>query len=161
MTLYRPVHDSFERFCRARVYGEMEYTDLMNETLLVAYRRMEDLRNEQAFLAFLFSIAVRVLSTMNRKKRTERLEDKAERVCDSNTHGGEEAMAVDELHRALAKLPDEQREALILFEINGFSIREIMAIQGAGESAVKQRLRRGRASLRALLEDVPVMIERK
>lgn len=53
LKLYEPVHDRFERFCRARVYGEMEYTDLMNETLLLAFEKINSLKSEQAFFSFL------------------------------------------------------------------------------------------------------------
>jgi RNA polymerase sigma-70 factor (ECF subfamily) len=55
------------------------------------------------------------------------------------------------LYKALALLPDEQRECLVLFEITGFSIKEIMEIQNSSESAIKQRLKRGRAKLLEIL----------
>ena len=44
LTLYKPIHDRFERFCRARVFGNMEYQDLMNETLLVAFKKFNTLK---------------------------------------------------------------------------------------------------------------------
>ena len=69
LKLYEPVHDKFERFCRARVYGNMEYQDLMNETLLVAFEKMDSLKAEAAFLSFLFGISVRILSNNHRKKK--------------------------------------------------------------------------------------------
>jgi DNA-directed RNA polymerase specialized sigma24 family protein len=55
------------------------------------------------------------------------------------------------LYEALAQLPHEQRESIILFEISGFSIQEITVIQNASESAVKQRLKRGREKLMEIL----------
>ncbi|NNK80008.1 MAG: RNA polymerase sigma factor [Flavobacteriales bacterium] len=153
MELYAPIHESFERFCRARVYGEMDYGDLMNETLLIAFKKFEDLRNKQAFLAYLFTIAVRVLSSSNRKKKTERFHTGTETtVIDPNARTDRD-MEVEILHKALAQLPDAQRESLILFEINGFSIKEIAAIHEVRESSVKQRLRRGRIKLKELLMD--------
>ena len=51
------------------------------------------------------------------------------------------------LHQALALLPDAQREAVILFEISGFNLKEVAEIQEASLSAVKQRLKRGRERL--------------
>ena len=54
--LYEQVHEQFERFCRARVYGDMDYRELMNETLLVAWDKLDTLRDEQAFLGFLFGV---------------------------------------------------------------------------------------------------------
>ncbi len=55
------------------------------------------------------------------------------------------------LHKALSLLPEDQRECIILFEISGFSIKEIVEIQGVSESAVKQRLKRARAKLIEIL----------
>ena len=40
------------------------------------------------------------------------------------------------LHEALSRLPENQREAIVLFEISGFSIAEIADLQHAGISAV-------------------------
>ena len=78
LKLYKPIHDRFERFCRARVYGDMEFGDLMNETLLVAYEKLDTLKSEKAFLSFLFSISVRILANSHRKKKadTEQSQDK-------------------------------------------------------------------------------------
>jgi RNA polymerase sigma-70 factor (ECF subfamily) len=50
--------------------------------------------------------------------------------------------------RALAALSPDQREAVVLFEIEGFSVIEIAGLQGASPSAVKSRLARGRERLR-------------
>jgi RNA polymerase sigma-70 factor (ECF subfamily) len=55
------------------------------------------------------------------------------------------------LHQAVAQLSEDQRECIILFEISGFSIKEITHIQNASESAVKQRLKRGREKLIEIL----------
>ncbi len=153
LSLYEPVHDRFERFCRARVYGEMDHQDLMNETLLKAYEKFDTLRSKEAFLSFLFSISVRVLANTNRKKKeTTKLNQEAFIVKDKNSQTDKNA-EVFLLYRAMAKLSVEQKECLILFEITGFSIKEISEIQNTSESNVKQRLRRGRIRLRELLTE--------
>lgn len=53
--------------------------------------------------------------------------------------------------RAIAQLPAQQREALILFEYEELSLAEIAAIVGADAGAVKARLHRARANLRQTL----------
>ena len=58
LNLYQPVHDRFEKFCRARAYSEMPYEDLINESLLVAYDKLENLLNETSFLSFLIGISI-------------------------------------------------------------------------------------------------------
>lgn len=146
LQLYEPVHDRFARFCRARCYGEMEPEDLINESLLVAYRKMDELRSDEAFLSFLFSVSVRILANDKRKMRPERTQHIGELRLESRDNP-EQSADVHLLYKALSELPADQREALILFEISGFSIREVAEIQEVSEDAVKQRLRRGRIRL--------------
>ncbi|MEO9533212.1 MAG: RNA polymerase sigma factor [Crocinitomicaceae bacterium] len=154
LSLYKPVHERFERFCRARVYGEMEYADLMNETLMRAYEKFDTLKSKDAFLSFLFSISVRVLANTNRKRNeTTKLNHEAFIVSDHSNLADKNA-DVHLLYLALGKLPEDQKESIILFEITGFSIKEIAAIQKTSESNVKQRLRRGRLKLREVLSDI-------
>jgi len=58
------------------------------------------------------------------------------------------------LYEQLNKLDNITRECIILFEISGFSIKEIMTILNLGESAVKQRLSRGRKQLIVLMNSL-------
>lgn len=152
LELYEPIHDRFERFCRARVYGDMDFRDLINETLLVAFEKFETLRSKEAFLSFLFGISIRILSNHQKKKKEDRFhkEDRTHLIQDKSIDLQGNA-DVHYLHEALTQLSDDQRECIILFEISGFSIREIAEMQNASESAVKQRLKRGREKLTELL----------
>lgn len=151
LKLYEPIHDRFERFCRARVYGGMEYKDLMNESLLIAFEKLDTLKSEKAFLSFLIGISIRVLANNNKKKKEDSLA-KIEQLNHIESSAKTEADAeVYLLHEALNKIPVNQKEALILFEISGFSIKEVAKIQEASESAIKQRLKRGREKLTEIL----------
>lgn len=152
LRLYEPVHDRFERFCRARAYSQTDHRDVMHESLLVAYERLDSLRSEGAFFSFLVGICIRLLANGHRKMKPELgwdesfLESKAR-----STDNPEQATEVYLLHCALAQLSEDQRESILLFEIAGFSIKEIAIMHGVSESAVKQRLRRGRERLTQLL----------
>ncbi len=152
LQIYEPVHDRFERFCRARVYGDMDFKDLMNETLLLAFQKFDELRDKKAFLSFLFSISVRILANNGRKKKenSDLFETKSQNYSDSNSDTSADA-EVFMLHKALSHLNEDQRESIILFEISGMSIKEIALIQETSESNVKQRLRRGRDRLLKIL----------
>ena len=151
LSLYEPVHERFERFCRARVYGTMDFRDLMSETLLVAFSKFETLRSKEAFLSFLFGISVRILRNHHQKSKEKYLASDIPVAIEDRHAGPTEQADVVFLHQALAQLPDDQKEAIILFELSGFSIKEITEIQGASESAVKQRLKRGREKLTEIL----------
>ena len=152
LDLYEPIHDRFEGFCRARVYGNMEFRDLINESLLVAFERFDTLKSKEAFLSFLFSISVRILSNNNRKKKESHFDndDKIVSITDVNAHT-ESDVEIHFLYEALSRLSSGQRESIILFEISGFSIKEIAIIQNVSLSAVKLRLKRGRGRLREIM----------
>jgi RNA polymerase sigma-70 factor (ECF subfamily) len=152
LKLYEPIHDQFERFCRARVYGDMEFRDLINETLLVAYEKFDTLKSHDAFLSFLFGISVRLLANNKRKRKEVAVPSQEElnRHRDLNADTATKT-EVYLLHKALAMLPEIQRECVILFEISGFSIKEIAVLQESSESAIKQRLKRGRDKLAEIL----------
>lgn len=150
LRLYEPVHKRFERFCQVRCYGEMEAGDLINESLLIAYEKMDQLRSKEVFLSFLCGISVRVLANSHRKQRpltgVSFLENHAQTEISSDLETEKHF-----LYEALGLLSVEQREAVILFEITGFRIREIAEIQECSEDAVKQRLKRGRERLKEIL----------
>lgn len=152
LELYEPIHDRFERFCKARVYGNMEFQDLVNETLLVAFDKFDTLKSKQAFLAFLFGIGIRILSNNNRKKKENYLqsEESTHSIQDTNAHTQMD-VEIHFLYLALAKLKEAQRESIILFEISGFSIKEIAELQNTSISSVKSRLKRGREKLMEIM----------
>lgn len=148
LALYEPVHESFARFCHARAYGLIEAEDLMSETIVVALEKFHALKSEKAFLSFLFSIASNIVNKKNRrlKFKGEYDETKFQEIKDHSIDA-ETRMDIQVLYQALNILPAAQKEALILFEISGFSIKEVAGIQHSSESSVKQRLKRGRARL--------------
>ncbi len=152
MKLYEPVHEKFERFCKARVYGQLDYKDLMHDTIVIAYNKFETIKEPKAFLHFLFGVAIRILSNNSKKKSLDYKENLHQLECITNEKTDiERTIELEHLKIALSRLPEDQRETLLLFEIVGFSIKEISHLQQIGESAVKQRLSRGRQNLLQIL----------
>ena len=74
---------------------------------------------------------------------------------ESKTLNPEVALDIQLLLKKLNELPEKQSEAITLFEISGFSIREIAAIQDSTEGATKTRISRGRQNLKELLSEKP------
>ncbi len=154
MELYEPIHVRFEKFCKARAYGNFNFKDLMHDALVVAYERFDSLKKEDAFLHFLFGIAIRLLANENRKISTERLSDHAQVYNYSvESDRTDRMLEINLLYEAISKLPDQQKESIILFEISGFSIKEIAELQQSSEDAVKQRLVRSRKKLLELMTE--------
>ena len=149
MQVYEPVHERFERYCKTRTFGGEQFKDVMHDTLLIAYEKFETLKSKEAFLHFLFGIATRVLSNQRKKKQPEFVEHLSAELknVQNDEQSIERKMEINTLYEQLEKLDDLTRECIILFEISGFSIKEISAIVNLSEAAVKQRLSRGRKEL--------------
>ena len=159
MALYEPVHDQLLRYCETLCNGDVEEAkDLYSEVIMSAYENFDQLRKKEAFLFFLFGIARnRFRKKFRRKKfRAESTDQEMQAVPDHSINP-ERALEIKMLYKVMEQLPEKQKEALILFEISGFSIKEVAGIQGSGESAVKVRLMRARQRLSQLMkENLPV-----
>lgn len=151
MVLYSPVHDSFVRYCKAKSYGLIDYEDLISESVLRAFSDFEKLRNKEAFLGFLFGIASNILKNLLRKKDFIKYVEEYNYQLIDEKYNPETKYNIELLYKALNQLQEKYKEALILFEINGFNIKEIADIQNTSISSVKQRLKRGREKLAEIL----------
>lgn len=153
MLLLNPVYDNLYRFVRALVRSREEAFDLLHDTLLVAYEKFDTLKDKQAFTSWLFSIASRKHKRAVWRRRLFFHGDSTEAEHTLRAHDTSPDVQADVqmLYNALAKLPDKTREALVLFEISGFSLEEIQQLQGGSLSGVKSRLVRGREKLAKIL----------
>jgi RNA polymerase sigma-70 factor (ECF subfamily) len=57
------------------------------------------------------------------------------------------------LNDALTRITDDQRTAIVLFDVEGYDYAEIASMTGVSLGTVKSRIHRGRLALRGLLED--------
>jgi RNA polymerase sigma-70 factor (ECF subfamily) len=153
MELYEPLNDRLARFVYSMVWDREEARDVISDTVLAAYESFEKVRNHQAFLSYLFTIASR--TWMKRVKKTQMVTALSEyhtnNIADEASNI-ESRAELNEFYAALGTLPEKQREAVSLFEISGLSLNEILEIQGGSLSGVKSRVTRGREELARILE---------
>lgn len=161
LQLFNPHHDRLCRFARAMTHDAEAARELVAETVLAALEGFERLRDDKAFLSYLFTIATRIYQRRRRHRKWfgEYDQERAENIRDT-ADSPDRAADIEALYHALARLPEKQREAVVLFEISGFSLEEIRELQGGTLSGVKARLRRGRMMLAEILggdaDGVPV-----
>lgn len=153
LELFEPLRDSLYRFSRAMTKNSDDAMDLAQETTLQAFDNFEKLRSPKAFQSFLFTIASRIHKRSNWRKRfffsfskAEDYQKAAENIPDKFSNS-DSKYDLEALYKAINKLSNEKKEALILFEINGLSLEEIKEIQGVSLSAVKSRVQRARKFL--------------
>ena len=126
LALYEPIHDDFERFCRARVYGYMDFRDLMNETLLKAFEKFEELRSKEAFLSYLLSISVRILANNKRKRKEESdsYELVAIRAQDANANTEKEQIRISCI-KPSRNCPKNNEKALFFLKSPGLVLKKL------------------------------------
>ncbi len=152
MRFYECIHENFVRFCKARAYGVMSHEDLVSESVLKAYQSWERIEKKEALLYYLFTTARHIVLNTQRKKSEESMGEREENTLTvGNT--AEIDMEIEFLYGQMSKLSDQKKEAIILFEINGFSMKEIAEIQGASVGSVKVMISRARKELKVLLEN--------
>lgn len=154
MQNYADCHESFIRYCSALAYGKMPTEDLVQDVLLSVYERYEKIKSKEQFLHYLIKAARNksISHWRKNKYKTELLDTHAQKLRTSDL-APDTSLDVQLLYQAIHQLPEKQKDALILFEINGFSIKEIAQIQARSEAAVKNSVSRGRKKLRASIQE--------
>lgn len=156
MEAYVPCHEAFTRYCNALAYGKMEVEDLIQDVLLSAFEHFENIRQKDQLLPYLLRAArYRSINRWRRSKFEPELLAKQHEGLEASPSQAERALDTQLLYQALDRLPDLQKDAIILYEINGFSMKEIAEIHNSTEGAVKTKICRGRQKLRTLMEDKP------
>lgn len=157
--LLGPIHQSAiataRRLCRSRGDGD----DLYQESVLRAFEKLRTLRDESRFRSWFYATLLSRHRSRSRRwfwKRQVPLETafagECEPVGEDGTTWEERIRRAGRATAALASLEAEQREAIVLFEMDGYSIEEIADMQHASIPAVKSRLARGRRKLRGYYE---------
>jgi RNA polymerase sigma-70 factor (ECF subfamily) len=127
--------------------------DLVQETLLRAMANINLFQPGTNMVAWLFTILRNLFRSEYRKRRRE-VEDADGSYASSLKSQPEQESRVEfeEFRNALAKLPPDQREALILVGASGFSYEEAAAICECAVGTIKSRVNRARNRLCELLK---------
>ncbi len=152
MALLEPCLNKLSRYAHALTMDVEDGRDLLADALLLCYENFEGLRAPEAFTSYAFTTTRRLYYRRSRRKKWWGvLSKEADQIVDHRSPSPEVKVDTEFLDRALTKLPEKQREAVILFEISGLSLKEIVEIQGGSLSGVKSRIARGREQLAILL----------
>lgn len=137
--------------------------DLVQETLMKAWKHHESFQQGTNMKAWLYTILRNEFYSQIRKRKRE-VED-ADGIYSSKVavHAEQDGhLDMADLRIALAKLPEDQREAIILVGASGFSYEEAAEICAVAVGTIKSRVNRARARLTVLLrldEDEAVTLD--
>lgn len=128
--------------------------DLAQEAMLKAWKSRESYKPGTNLRAWVFTILRNhFYSEQRRAWRSQPLDQEVAESTIMATDDPSAPLEVLALRNALQKLPDEQREAVILVGAGGLAYDEAAAICGCAVGTIKSRVSRGRRSLEEMLND--------
>ena len=157
-------HQSSVRACLRKLTAGNQAVadDLAQDTFVLAWRNLKSFRQEARFSTWLYRIATNCWLAHTRKRHEELLGERdadvgddeadldASGFAESADHAARATMKID-LERALARLPEGERAAIVQCYHNDLSHEEAAYVLGCPVGTVKTHILRGKQKLKAAL----------
>ena len=124
--------------------------DVVQETLIRAWKSREELKDQAAARPWLFTIIRREHARLYERKRLPTVDVETVEALGDPALASDGDAGLEDLRRAIMQLPDEYREPLVMQVLGGFTTGEIAADLGLTQAAVLTRLFRARNRLRVI-----------
>jgi RNA polymerase sigma-70 factor (ECF subfamily) len=146
-----------------------EAADALQDAMVAAFRRAESYRGDAAVTTWLHRVVVNAcLDRLRRRKvraadpLTDQPDEQQDRATLAAGERDDPAAAAEQselrrtLRAALDRLPVDQQVALLLVDVQGYSVEEASRLLDAAPGTVKSRCSRGRARLRLILDETGI-----
>lgn len=174
-TLCEAVQPDLYAFVLSLLRDHDDAADVCQECLVRTFRSLPRLRQLERFPAWIMKLAVNQCHTARSRRHTGRVisleEGPAELESLKPAAGAtppqspREASITREacrhLNAAIAQLPPRQRSAIILFEVEQMSVRQVSEVLDCSEGAVKFNLHEARKKLKVALEALEQPLQRE
>jgi RNA polymerase sigma factor (sigma-70 family) len=156
--------ERLHQFVYRYTHDHLDSEDLTQETFMRVFRSRNSYERIARFSTWLYTIATNLIRSQY--KRSQRMplqsltatddtdQDYVSDVMDPHTATDEEThyrMTVEQLRKALDRVPVDFRSLIVMRDIDQLSYEEIMDITGLPMGTVKSRINRGRARLQELM----------
>lgn len=139
------------RFARGLTHDAADADDLCQQTIERTLKSRHQWQEGTRLDAWVYKIMRNqwIDEARARKRRSQTFvhEDEGMHVGNTAHHDAENLVELGNIGRALARLPEEQREAVVLVLVEGFAYREAADIIGVPQGTLTSRLGRGREAL--------------
>lgn len=143
---------SLRRFLVALCCGDSALADdIAQEAYIKAYLACDSFNNPDSFNAWIFRIGYNTFINHKRSQRNFADYEEARNVMSAESPDSQ--FRYQELYAALNRLSGKERTSVLLYYMEGYSIKDIAEIEETTQDAVKQHLSRGRNHLRGLLSN--------
>jgi RNA polymerase sigma factor (sigma-70 family) len=148
----RDLQPDIRRYARRQCHRTSVIEDVVQEALIVLYRRLGNVRDPMAVAGWIFRVVARLcmLPVLGLLRGVEKLNERYDE--EHFAKSSQDELRID-LTRALESLPAIYREVILLRDMEQFTIGEAADRLGITREACKSRIHRGRALLREYLRD--------
>jgi len=156
LKLYNQYCDGMFTVAMRFVKDTMEAEDIVQEAFIKAFSKIHQYKAEVTFGAWLKRIVINKSIDLlkSKKQRMLELDEVHLKVIDNNYEDEwlvDDAITLDEVKKAIQKLPDKYQYVVMLYLIEGYDHQEIAEILNITEVASRTQLSRGKSKLRELL----------
>ena len=160
--LMEPMEQLVWRVCWHYTGDREASSDCAQDAMIRIWRGLESYRGDCAFESWVYRIAANCCMDWLRKKKRDRsvsMEPMREQGFDpaDTSPGTEDQVVAKDEHRrlreAISLLPEEQREALVMTQLEKIPYEEAAQLLGVSEGTVKSRVNRAKARLKEILSE--------
>jgi RNA polymerase sigma-70 factor (ECF subfamily) len=170
-TAYRGLVEKYQTRVFTMVYGMVrnreDARDITQEAFVKAFNSLKSFRLEASFYTWLYRIAMNLAIDHTRKRKRREISGFEEDIASRDEDGGisdvhnadnprknlERKQLYDKIMESLDKLPADQKQVILLRELEGLSYKEISDVMGIPEGTVMSRLFYARKKMQKLLAD--------
>lgn len=142
-------YKNLERFALHLTRNRDVAKDLIGETVIAAYNGKNSIRDEQAFLSFVFTICYRQYSKF--LKSIPKISEQSPDELFNRELSPEERTDLSIIYEILNTLDPQDKEIILLHEVSGFKYREIAEILNISLDNVKVKLHRAKQKVSDLI----------
>ena len=160
--LMEPLEQLVWRVCWHYTGNREASEDCGQEAMVKIWRSLDQYRGDCALESWVYRIAANCCMDWLRKQKRDRsvsmepMKEQGFDPADPSPGTEDQVIAADEhrrLREAIAQLPEDQREALVLTQLERVSYEEVAVRLGVSEGTVKSRVNRAKARLREILSE--------
>ncbi len=155
IALYDSLSDAIFRHCAFRLSNREKALDIMQETFTKAWDYIQSGKHVENPKALIYRIANNLVIDEYRKKKSVSLDDLQETGFDVANHDQEgiiQAVEIENIHKAIATIPEKYRQVVVMRFIDGLSPKEIGVLTKQSENAVSVQLNRSIKMLKDILK---------
>ena len=157
----RPLFNVVYRYTYNREIAE----DLLQDIFLKIFSHLQDIRNEDTFVGWIYRIAVNTCYSYLRGKKTQLQRtiplSEVERTIEGKTHESSDKIMKKSLDNAIHKLPRKMKSIFLLHDVQGFKHEEISRMLGCSTGTSKSQLFKARMKIREYLKNEKIMLKER